>query len=417
MPAQPGLQVTAIAGGCEMTPGNEPLLCSCGDHSAVYVPPKKKQSARWMVMAAKVAGNKPRPVTNLPDKEKALKRIRALCAGTDVPRSTQSAAVGAMTPAPPGLRERRVSVSYDDTVRNASCPAGPGRGHKRQVPADEGALKTAQNVLKKPKPTNEELRAALNKLTEQHKLLQHWYGKAVSERNQAFALLREDYSSTSILNKDKTIEENEEERTAQRRAMVTELMGEGYDLSGSQRTFHRHKALVMAQIKHLAGRDNTVGQQQLAEAILCHYKGDREANVVPGSDEYGAHVAVIDGLVDTLETLRKRNNGRFRTKDRITQEVILTAAMSKAKGQVLQSISRLLRQSRDSLRKAAARVEAVAGNHDRDFFTMDEKSCNTYPAEYSEFVGYCWDDLTRPSECAKDEAKDPVADSSGAQAK
>ena len=121
-------------------------------------------------------------------------------------------------------------------------------------------------------------------------------------------------------------------------------MGEGYDLSGSQRTFQRHKALILAQIKQLAGRDDSVAQQQLAEAVLCHYKSDKEADVELGSNEYQAHVAVIEGLVETLETLRKRNNGRFPTKDRITQEVVLNAALSNAKGKCLGAIAKLLRR-------------------------------------------------------------------------
>ena len=49
-----------------------------------------------------------------------------------------------------------------------------------------------------------------------------------------------------------------------------------------------------------------------------------------------------------------------------------------------------------------------------EFFTLEEASCNAYPVEYTEFVEGCWDNLTRPSECAKDEATDPVAHSSGA---
>ena len=60
----------------------------------------------------------------------------------------------------------RTAVHYGDIARVASKPAGPGRGHKRQ--ANEDAMKTAQTVLNKPKPTNDELRDALSKLTEQH---------------------------------------------------------------------------------------------------------------------------------------------------------------------------------------------------------------------------------------------------------
>jgi hypothetical protein len=69
----------------------------------------------------------------------------------------------------------------------------------------------------------------------------------------------------------------------------------------------------------------------------------------------------------------------------------------------------LLKVRPQTLQKAADRSSA-----DGSFFNEEESSCNAYPADWAEFVERRWDDLTRPSECAKDEAKDPVADSSGA---
>ena len=126
-------------------------------------------------------------------------------------------------------------------------------------------------------------------------------------------MLRDDYAATcNSCCKDTAAAESEEERRTRRRAVITELVGEGYDLSGSQRTYRRHRALILAQIKQLAGRDDSVAQQQLAEVVLCHYKSDKEADVDLGSNKYQAHVAVIDGLVETLETLRKRNNGKHK---------------------------------------------------------------------------------------------------------
>ena len=139
----------------------------------------------------------------------------------------------------------------------------------------------------------------------------------------------------------------------------------------------------------------------------------------PGGVEYEAHAAVIAGLIETLETLRLRNNGRFTTHDRITQEVILNSVMSKAKGRVLSAISRLLQQSRSSLLKAKTRVAAERDEHDvlnteRAFFVPEETSCNRYDDAWVEFVEGCWGDLTRASECTKDEVRDPVAHESGA---
>jgi hypothetical protein len=85
-----------------------------------------------MVMAVKVAGQKPRPVTTVSDKAKALERVRALCVGCEAATCpSEPFAAGPVAPPPPNLRERTSTVNYDDTVRNASCPAGPGRGRKR----------------------------------------------------------------------------------------------------------------------------------------------------------------------------------------------------------------------------------------------------------------------------------------------
>jgi hypothetical protein len=138
-----------------------------------------------------------------------------------------------------------------------------------------------------------------------------------------------------------------------RRKMVAELVGEGYCMTGSQRTYERHKALALGAIKSIAGAGNTIRQQQLAEAMLCHYKGGNESDVEPGGVEYEAHTAVIAGLVETLETLRQRNNGRYPTKDRITQEVVLSAVVKEAKGKVLRAVARLLKVRPQTLQKAA----------------------------------------------------------------
>jgi len=82
--------------------------------------------------------------------------------------------------------------------------------------------------------------------------------------------------------------------------------------------------------------ENVVAQQQLAEATLLHYKSGTEDNQTqPGGLEWEAHAAIIAGLV---EMLRKRNGGRFPTEDRITQEVILSSVVSKAKGKMLSAI-------------------------------------------------------------------------------
>ena len=380
-----------------MTPGNDPLICSCGDHSAVYVPPKKKQKERWMVKAVKAPGQKPQVVTNKVAKGMALQRVREDCAKSAL--AIQPATAEAPLDCYKYNMRNHNQVKYDDTVRTASHPAGPGRGHKRKP---ETVLGQAEDVLKKPKANAEELRAVLVKLCSEHRLLQQWYQKMRCERDRAFSLLADEYSLGADEKRDAVKRED-------RRKMVTELVGEGYCMTGSKRTYERHKALALGAVKQIAGGD-AVKEQQLAEALISHYSAGKEAHVEAGSAEYEAHSAVVAGLVEELETLRRRNNGRYPTKDRITQEVILSAVTRRAKGKVLSAVSRLLKQRPQTMRKAADRADPDS------FFVEDEKSTNAYDPAWAEFIVQCWDDLTRASECAKDEARDPVAHSSGAHA-
>ena len=78
-----------------------------------------------------------------------------------------------------------------------------------------------------------------------------------------------------------------------------------------------------------------------------------------GSEEYVADSAVIEGVIEALELLKKRNAGRYTRQDRITQEVLLGAAVRKAKGKVLSSVARLLKVRPQTLKKAACRMEAA----------------------------------------------------------
>ena len=82
------LLADVFSGQCCMIEGEEPLVCSCGLNSATYVPARKKQKARWMVLSARV-GQKPQPITNLNTKSKALERVKALCAAAAVVPSVQ----------------------------------------------------------------------------------------------------------------------------------------------------------------------------------------------------------------------------------------------------------------------------------------------------------------------------------------
>lgn len=219
-----------------------------------------------------------------------------------------------------------------------------GRGNTTQ---GSDAFSDAECLLKKPKHSRAELLQTLKQLMSEHKALRSRYNKLATERDQAYALLQDKYQ----------IGQDPDEDT-RRRATVTDLIGEGY---GSQRSFERHKAMALGCVKRIAGEcllppftstrnimivsvlgKDVVKQQQLAEAMLLHYKScaeDAKGPVIEhGGYEWEAHAAIIAGLVEALETLRKRNNGRFPTKDRITQEVLLGAATFKAKDSMLSAI-------------------------------------------------------------------------------
>ena len=237
--------------------------------------------------------------------------------------------------------------------------------------------------------------------------------KVTAERNEAFSLLREDYVVATNIDPD-SVDSAAAQRRQDRRSMVTELIGEGYDFSRSQKTFRRHKALALAQIKQIAGPDNTLRQQELAQALLDHYKAGGAEGVEVGSIDYTAHVAVIDGVVEVLKTLKKRNRGRYTREDRITQQVLLSAVVCKAGCEKVQrSIARLLQVRPQSIAQANARMEDAKKEERPYFFIDDETSCNAYDPAWAAFVSECWDNLTRASECTSDEAKDPKADENG----
>ena len=154
------------------------------------------------------------------------------------------------------------------------------------------------------------------------------------ERNRAYSLLHNEAAGC-------VDEESAATHRQDCRSLLHEMIGEGYDFDHSRRTFHRHKALALAQIKKIAGADNILKQQQLAQSILNHYKGGGGDTAHVGGTEYVAHAAVIEGVTETLRILKQRNTGRYTREDRITQQVLLSAAVSKADNKkMLNSIAR-----------------------------------------------------------------------------
>eukprot|EP00658_Telonema_sp_P-2_P028389 TRINITY_DN2175_c0_g1_i2.p1 TRINITY_DN2175_c0_g1~~TRINITY_DN2175_c0_g1_i2.p1 ORF type:complete len:210 (-),score=34.39 TRINITY_DN2175_c0_g1_i2:98-727(-) len=164
-------------GGCEATKGDAPLLCCCGNHSALWRPPKHKQPGAWLVFAVKVKGQKPRLVTTLSNREKALARVSSMCGATNISQDDSNPTPqSAPTQQPEHRHSSRVQqpVNYRDTPTRASRRAGPGRGHTNKKRAAT-PLEQATAVLKKSKPTINDAMAALSNLTNEHRLLQRWY--------------------------------------------------------------------------------------------------------------------------------------------------------------------------------------------------------------------------------------------------
>jgi len=73
--------IVRTAAGCEMTAGLEPLVCSCGLHSAKLQPLGTKKRKR-QCFAVKKKGNRPQIVTSRAEKLHARDVVVAICDGT-----------------------------------------------------------------------------------------------------------------------------------------------------------------------------------------------------------------------------------------------------------------------------------------------------------------------------------------------
>ena len=68
------------------------------------------------------------------------------------------------------------------------------------------------------------------------------------QRNAAFSLLKDEYMC---------LDETElAEARGNRRSLIKDMIGEGYNMNTTRSTLRRHKALAVAQIKKIAGTDN-----------------------------------------------------------------------------------------------------------------------------------------------------------------
>ena len=151
-----------------MTPASQPLLCTCGEHSARL----HEIKGEWQVFAVEKKGNKPRIVTTRTTKVDAVAVVRDLCAGVYKQKNKSRAVPGTASDAcTRPVRKRKLSSS--DTTSTATKPAtkpgGPGRGHKG--PKWDDAVKAAERVLQKNNASNEELRCALKRTVKECKSL------------------------------------------------------------------------------------------------------------------------------------------------------------------------------------------------------------------------------------------------------
>jgi hypothetical protein len=159
-----------------MTPSLQPLLCSCGKHSA-RLQPEGMKKRKWEVFEIKKEGNKPRRVTMRAEKIDAKGVVIDLCKGV-YQKKNQTA--GATTEATRDLRHKDGrNIQYAELNNRATRIAGPGCGHigKRVGSKDIDAVGEATRVLKKSKPTEKEWRHALGRLTQEHTLLKEWCDK------------------------------------------------------------------------------------------------------------------------------------------------------------------------------------------------------------------------------------------------
>ena len=158
---------------CEMTPGEEPLVCSCGDHSARLQPVGIKKR-NWQIFSVLKSGHKPQIVTSRAKKTVAVEIVRELCGGTYKKRNKpQTASVAPAENSRPS-RKRKVQ-SLDATASTAPKPAatkpgGPGRGNKG--PKWDDAVHQAERLLRNKQASNEELRYVLKRTVDQCKSLQ-----------------------------------------------------------------------------------------------------------------------------------------------------------------------------------------------------------------------------------------------------
>lgn len=162
--------------GCELTPGLEPLLCTCGNHSA-HLQSEQANNQIWQIFAVKQAGRKPRIVTSRAQKRDARDVVVALCNGSYQQNRPRAAPIH--TARIQQQRSAKIAQNTTPAEPRATRIAGPGRGHKGKRVSQDDSVAEAERVLKKGKVQESEWRHALGRMRDDHKLLCQWSEKVL----------------------------------------------------------------------------------------------------------------------------------------------------------------------------------------------------------------------------------------------
>jgi len=143
--------------------------------------------------------------------------------------------------------------------------------------------------------------------------------QAVAERNQACSLLADEYSLGANSGFD-------EVQRADRCSLIQDMIGDGYhfveSVRSSNRTFKRHKALAIAQIKRIAGPDNSesahgkdrcdseCGRQKYI--LRCHEMRHTPEEPTMLQTSYAQYLHLYENHCVTRRTLRqKKGKGTY----------------------------------------------------------------------------------------------------------
>ena len=130
--------------------------------------------------------------------------------------------------------------------------------------------------------------------------------------------------------------------------------------------------------------------------------------------------AIVDGILDLLKRFKLAHNGRYNHEEAIAHQVLLRAATWKCgdKNVSLRDIAEVLETRTKTVLKAAREAKAIsrtAVNNSNtkatvelpSLFKLKPSSAGGMAEDHELFVIEMWDELTRASECKRDEVRNP----------